>query len=235
MSIRYNETGEFIMRGKGRRSPKMKSVPLQDLKKALELKHSRDEKKAGKSPETSPVQTLDDDAVFLEAMKDVQEIKEFREIPVTAGRQPFRPLSRRPGSFDRTAECLNDIIAGRQRIELTYTQEYVQWKHPGCTEEIVRKLRTGKYAVQEFLDLHGLTIEEAESEVDSFIRSSLRKGLRCVKIIHGRGLRSPNGPVLKNALIFWLTRRYRKNVLSFVTARQCDGGLGAMYILLKQR
>jgi len=222
------------MGGKGRRSQKLQRISLKDLKKALELKHSGTERTIRKRTDTALVQPRDDEALFMEAMKDVQEIREFREIPVTVGRKTSQPLSRCTDFFE-SVECLSDIISGRVRIELTCTQEYVQWKHPDCTDEVVLNLRAGKYAVQEFLDLHGLTLQEAEAEVDTFIKSSVRKGLRCIKIIHGRGLRSTNGPVLKNALIFWLSRRYRKNVLSFVTARQCDGGLGAMYILLKQR
>jgi DNA-nicking Smr family endonuclease len=76
-------------------------------------------------------------------------------------------------------------------------------------------------------------VDEAEQELEKYIKESIRKGYRCIKIIHGRGLRSPKGPILKEAVISWLTGRYRKNVIAFVTARQCDGGLGALYILLR--
>jgi DNA-nicking Smr family endonuclease len=69
--------------------------------------------------------------------------------------------------------------------------------------------------------------------VEQFLKESMIKGHRCIKIIHGRGLRSPKGPVLKEALIKWLSGRYRKHIIAFVTARQCDGGLGALYILLR--
>jgi DNA-nicking Smr family endonuclease len=69
--------------------------------------------------------------------------------------------------------------------------------------------------------------------VEEFLRNALKTSRRCVKIIHGRGLRSPKGPVLKEALIKWLSLRHRKNVIAFVTARQCDGGLGALYVLLR--
>jgi DNA-nicking Smr family endonuclease len=67
------------------------------------------------------------------------------------------------------------------------------------------------------------------------LKDSFRKGLRCVKIIHGRGLRSPLGPVLKTAVIKWLSGRYRKSIIAYVTARQCDGGLGALYVLLRKK
>jgi DNA-nicking Smr family endonuclease len=101
---------------------------------------------------------------------------------------------------------------------------------PGLSKdqkEIVRKLHEGQYSVQDILDLHGVIVDEAEQELEKYIKESIRKGYRCIKIIHGRGLRSPKGPILKEAVISWLTGRYRKNVI------QCDGGLGALYILLR--
>ena len=202
------------MSGKGRRSSKLRTVSLHELKDAIGIKRSGAARKAGRKPAKNPEQTSDDNAFFKEAMKDVHEITEFRKIPVPQGRQRLKTPLRRPDSHETAIECLREIVRGIRPIELKCTQEYVQWKHPDCTDEIVRRLRAGKFAVQEFLALHGLTLEEAETEVDSFIRGAIRKGLRCVRIIHGRGLRSVNGPVLKKALIFWLSRRYRKYVLA---------------------
>ncbi len=89
--------------------------------------------------------------------------------------------------------------------------------------------------MQDFIDLHGFTVDEAEVHVEEYLRSARLNGLRCIKIIHGRGLKSPLGPVLKEALVGWLSGRYRKNIIAFATARRCDGGLGALYILLKER
>jgi len=69
--------------------------------------------------------------------------------------------------------------------------------------------------------------------VDAFFREAFTQGWRCVKIIHGRGLRSVKGPVLKDAVIRRLLGRWRKQVIGFVSARQCDGGLGALYVMLR--
>jgi DNA-nicking Smr family endonuclease len=66
-----------------------------------------------------------------------------------------------------------------------------------------------------------------------FIRDGLRRGYRCLKIIHGRGLKSPRGPVLKEFVIRLLSGPLSKHVDAFATARQCDGGLGALYVLLR--
>ena len=122
-------------------------------------------------------------------------------------------------------------------INLPDTQEYVESSNPAYwpvrNGNIAGKLHRGFFSVQDCLDLHGFFVDEAEAATERFLKEALGKGLRCIKIIHGRGLRSPDGPVLKSALIGWLTYRYRKNVIAFASARQCDGGLGAIYVLLK--
>jgi DNA-nicking Smr family endonuclease len=188
-------------------------------------------------PESEPVKTVcpDDEELFLIEMRGVREIKEFRQIPVR--RKGVIPTPKKgPDSEKEVLKTLEDISRGKQPIRLEDTQEYVEWTNSadGYAAVVAKPLHEGRFAVQDFLDLHGFTAEEAEVQVEAFLRSSLTKGLRCVKIIHGRGLKSPQGPVLKEALVKSLSGRYRKNVIAFSTARQCDGGLGALYILLKQ-
>jgi DNA-nicking Smr family endonuclease len=181
---------------------------------------------------TAPTKTkMSDEELFSDAMREVREIAEFRKIPFRCrGAAPVRK-----GAFrdDETLKTVAEIVAGRRPLNLPDTQEYVEWVSPSYKADIVRKLREGRFSVQDCLDLHGLILEEAKEEVDAFLAESLKRRLRCVKIIHGRGLRSPSGPVLKEALIKWLACRHRKNIIAFVTARQCDGGLGALYVLLK--
>jgi DNA-nicking Smr family endonuclease len=109
----------------------------------------------------------------------------------------------------------------------------VEWVNPGYRKELIRELHKGRFAVQDYLDLHGYVLEEAEGALKDFLREALQRGHRCIKIIHGRGLRSPAGPVLKKAVIDLLSTRYRKHLIGFCTARQNDGGLGALYVLLK--
>ena len=76
---------------------------------------------------------------------------------------------------------------------------------------------------------------EAEAELETFFQESFKKGLRCVKVIHGRGLRSTGGARIKNAVVRRLSGHFRKDIIAYVSARQCDGGLGALYILLKRK
>jgi DNA-nicking Smr family endonuclease len=171
-----------------------------------------------------------DEDLFVEAMKEVREIREFRGLPDR--RQRVRSLPARSFSRENSLNVLEEIVDGRRPVNLPDTQEYVEWVHQDFRHFNSRKLHEGRYSVQDCLDLHGFTLDEAETAVAFFLRESLMKGYRCIRIIHGRGLRSPNGPVLKAALVKWLSGRYRKRILAFASARQCDGGLGALYILL---
>src|SRR5208282_1077505 len=176
-----------------------------------------------------------DDEIFAAAMKEVHEIKEFRQIAVNAKKVVLRSRQNPPGHD--ALQILKDVTNGHIAINLPDTQEYVEWSNPVYwpvrNGNIAGKLHRGFFSVQDCLDLHGFFVAEAEGETERFLKEALGKGLRCIKIIHGRGLRSPDGPVLKSALIGWLTYRYRKNVIAFASARQCDGGLGALYVLLK--
>ncbi|MBF0557373.1 MAG: Smr/MutS family protein [Nitrospirae bacterium] len=176
-----------------------------------------------------------DEDLFTAAMKEVREIKEFSQMPV----QPARvvPRSRHASPGPDAMQILEAVAKGRAPINLPDTQEYVEWVNPAYSSfhrgHITGRLHRGLFSVQDCLDLHGFIVDEAEAATERFFKEAKVKGLHCIKIIHGRGLRSQNGPVLKNALISWLTFRFRKDVIAFTSARQCDGGLGAIYVLLK--
>jgi DNA-nicking Smr family endonuclease len=201
--------------------------PFEDLNKIIESKGV----KVSANTLPSPEKTVSDEELFLSAMKEVLEIKEFREIRVP--RKKAVSVQKKGPAESETLAVLEEIVLGKKPLDLCVTQEYVEWTDRNHKGDIIRKLREGRFSVQDCLDLHGLTLGEAETEVEEFLKDSLKKSRRCVKIIHGRGLRSPKGPVLKEALIKWLSLRHRKNVIAFVTARQCDGGLGALYVLLR--
>jgi len=225
--------------------------PFRDLKKLLEKKKNTEDNRRHycKGGATPPLQKggikggpgagikddscLTDEELFHNAMKEVKEIREFREIPVSQ-RGTVVVSGYRDTSSDKEAlGALKEIVEGKRPVNLSDTQEYVEWINRDYREDIIKKLHRGEYAVQDCLDLHGIIVEEGKKEVERFFRESLKKGHRCIKIIHGRGLRSAKGPMMKQALVSWLLRRHRKNIAAFVTARQCDGGLGALYVLLK--
>jgi DNA-nicking Smr family endonuclease len=133
-------------------------------------------------------------------------------------------------------DALRAIVSGEAPFDLSDGDEFVEGRAAGVSQEIVRKLRRGDFAVQGHVDLHGLTREEAKGAVEGFLRASRNGGKRCVLVVHGRGLHSKDQlPVLKDALRTWLsTARFARHVLAFATARPEDGGAGALYVLLRR-
>jgi len=176
-----------------------------------------------------------EEELFHIAMNDVQEIEAFRLLTCAPHTRKAKATSvRRDSEYDALG-MLREIAGGQRPINLPHTQEYVEWINPEFREDIIRNLHEGQFSVQAYLDLHGCTVPEAEEELEHFIQGSFKKNLRCVKVIHGRGLRSLNGARLKEAVVKRLAGHFRKDIIAFVTARQCDGGLGALYILLKKK
>lgn len=215
--------------GVARQSGRFSFLPFEDLKEIIDSKGISLVDRANDLPDKED--TRSDEELFREAMAPVREIAEYRSIPDRKKPSATAVPKSRP---DREVlKALEEIVEGRRPVSLPDTQEYVEWASAGNFGQLARMLHHGRFAVQDCLDLHGMMREEAREAVDLFIATSRKNGLRCVKIIHGRGLRSPGGPVLKTALQEWLTRRFRKQVLAFATARPSDGGLGALYILLR--
>lgn len=102
----------------------------------------------------------------------------------------------------------------------------------GLSRQVLRKLRSGTWVIQHQLDLHGLDRHEAREALAGFLAHCIKRGIRCVRVIHGKGLGSKNRePVLKNKVKHWLTQR--DEVLAYCQARPVDGGSGALVVLLK--
>jgi DNA-nicking Smr family endonuclease len=180
-------------------------------------------------PAVAPEEKSDED-IFREAMKGVRQIDEFRSLTVRKGQTVPSRVKRQPASD--TLQELEEIVRGKKSIRLADTQEFVEWVNPGYRGELIRELHKGRFAVQDYLDLHGYVLEEAEEALKDFLREARQKGYHCIKIIHGRGLRSPAGPVLKKAVIDLLSTRYRKHLIGFCTARHNEGGLVGMFVVL---
>lgn len=125
-------------------------------------------------------------------------------------------------------EALSD---GFDVESLLDTDEALSFRRPGIGVDVVRKLRRGNWSIQRQLDLHGFRREEARNALGIFIREANKSGLRCVRVVHGKGLGSPGkAPVLKGRVQSWLVQK--KEVLAFVQARPAHGGAGALVVLL---
>jgi DNA-nicking Smr family endonuclease len=184
----------------------------------------------------------------LESPPDVNDDEAFaREMagvtPLPAaerGRIPHPPPAAGRPIADpdiEVIEALTKLVDGSGSFDIADTTEYLEGAVAGLDRRLVRRLRSGDFAFQSHVDLHGLTADEARGAVDRFLATALQRGDRCVLIVHGRGRNSKDQvPVLKRRLTGWLSRStWARYVLAFTSARPCDGGVGALYVLLRRR
>ena len=144
-----------------------------------------------------------------------------------------RPL---PIPMQRMADeqaALEESLSDEFNVDtLLDTDGELSYARPGISGDILRKLRRGHWVIQGQLDLHGLRREEAREALAEFLRNAVKRGVRCVRVIHGKGLGSVNKePVLKSKVRSWLVQK--EEVIAFCQARAADGGAGALVVLLK--
>jgi DNA-nicking Smr family endonuclease len=172
----------------------------------------------------------DEDVELLrEALKDVAPLPDSgRALLATTPPDPV-PMQR----IADERQVLEDSLSDHFPIELAIESgEELSFVRDGLAQQVLRKLRRGHWVVQDHIDLHGLRSDEARQLLVAFLNQCQRRGHRCVRVVHGKGLGSKNRePVLKKKLSGWL--RQRDEVLAFCQARAADGGSGATLVLLK--
>ncbi|MEJ2222560.1 MAG: Smr/MutS family protein, partial [Desulfobacterales bacterium] len=135
-----------------------------------------------------------------------------------------------------TLRHLQELVETGKGFVVADTPEYIEGIGYNVNREVAKRLHNGHFSIQGHIDLHGLTVESAREAFEGYLKESIATGKRMVLIIHGRGLSSPAKPILKTKVIEWLTTgRWRKWVMAFTSARLCDGGAGATYVLLRKR
>ncbi len=141
------------------------------------------------------------------------------------------PIARQHLADEQAA--LRESLSDEFTIEtLLETDGALSYARNGIGQDVVRKLRRGHWVIQSQLDLHGLRTDEAREALGEYLRGAIKRGLRCVRIIHGKGLGSINKePVLKNKVRNWLVQK--DEVLAFCQAKAADGGAGALIVLLR--
>ena len=178
-------------------------------------------RKGGKNPGT------DETTDFGSLVGAVQPVRAKRRVPL---RKLPPPPRARFARADEQAVLAESLTVGVSEVGLESGEE-LSFRRPHVPLKVLKDLRRGKYSIQNELDLHGLTANEARAMLREFMTDVLLDGHRCVRIVHGKGLRSgPGGPVLKVKLNKWLPQW--EQVLAFTTAPARDGGSGAMYVLL---
>jgi DNA-nicking Smr family endonuclease len=152
------------------------------------------------------------------------------------------PLHFRPPMELKAADDEGDALRALEdfmrhgNVEIENTAEYIEGATHPHGRIFLEDLRSGRFSIQAYLDLHGMNQQAARFALDEFILASLRAGLRCVRVIHGRGRHShKQQPILKESIQRWLcSRRMGRHVVAYTSARQYDGGGGAIYILLRR-
>lgn len=172
----------------------------------------------------------DEDAqLFRAAVRDVTPLGRKRALPQKKKSAPARARFARA---DRKA-VLQESLEGPIDEGLLSGGDELVFRRPGVQPAVVRNLRRGLYRVEAEFDLHGLNVVQAKAALAAFLAQALQSDMRCVRIVHGKGLRSGNrGPVLKNVVSTVLRRIV--TVVAFVSARPVDGGTGALYVLLSR-
>ena len=171
----------------------------------------------------------DEAALFRDAVRDATPLEPPARVEARTQLPPPVPIQSLLDGHDALVESLAGAISWDQSMETGKEPSHLR---SGLARDVLRKLRRGHWVVQDMVDLHGLNRQEARSLLAEFLGGCLKRGLRCVRVVHGKGLRSPGRePVLKGKVQRWLAQR--DDVLAFCEAPKNQGGSGALLVLLK--
>jgi DNA-nicking Smr family endonuclease len=170
-----------------------------------------------------------DKNLFSRAVGAVQSLPDKKQVipqPV-----PVPPVALQRQKDDEAV--LRDALSDEFDVStLLDTDDMLSFRRPGIGPDVTHKLRKGEWSIQKEIDLHGLRSDEARLALATFIREAHKQGLRCLRVVHGKGLGSPGKtPVLKSKVHSWLVQK--NQVLAFVQAKPAEGGAGALVVLLK--
>lgn len=166
--------------------------------------------------------------LFSRAVGKVQRLPETGRVP--SPKLPAEPVAKQQALDDKAVlqEAISDEFDASTLLEV---DDSLSFRRPGIGPDVTAKLRKGEWSIQKQIDLHGLRRDDARETLSAFIRDCHKLGLRCVRVIHGKGLGSPGKtPVLKGRVQSWLVQK--NEVLAYVQARPMEGGAGALLVLL---
>jgi DNA-nicking Smr family endonuclease len=201
---------------------------------------------AARRPE--PVRTstsdLDDDMSFHRMMSGVTplDVGAKSRVPVTTevrpGEQRLKAAevkARASVEAEQALAHLHSIVDDAARFEVSDDGRRIEGRRLDAPADLVRSLRRGMLPIDGRLDLHGMTAQQAQEKLVEFLRAMRARNERCVLVIHGKGERSPGAGVLRGEIGAWLSQgKSREHVVAFATARDDDGGEGAVYVALRR-
>jgi len=166
--------------------------------------------------------------LFIRAAGAVQPLPDKRRVLLKKERPLPTVMQHQQDEKAVLIEAISDEFDVGTLLDV---DELLSFRRPGIGTDVTRKLRRGDWSIQRQLDLHGLRRDEARERLSFFIREAHKQGIRCVRVVHGKGLGSPGkAPILKSRVHSWLVQK--NEVLAFVQAKPADGGAGALVVLL---
>jgi DNA-nicking Smr family endonuclease len=201
---------------------------LKNLRK--DLKAQEDARKLAEAERVRRAQIAEREAnLFRSSIGEVAPLTPPNKAQLDPPRP--EPIARQHLADEQAAlqESLSDEFSPESLMD---TDETLSYARSGIGSDTLRKLRRGHWVIQSQLDLHGMRSDEAREALAEYLRTAGKRGLRCVRVIHGKGLGSINKePVLKSKVRNWLAQK--EEVIAFCQARAADGGAGALIVLLK--
>ena len=207
----------------------MKSLQdLQGLKKQIVEREQREREQAAARAEAQRKAEAERN-LFQRAAGAVQRLPQHGRVHHVPEPPAPIPAQRQLDDQRVLQESISDEFDASTLLEV---DDAMSFRRPGIGIDVARKLRRGHWSIQSELDLHGLRREDAREALSEFLRDAVNRGVRCVRVVHGKGLGSPGKtPVLKGKVHSWLVQK--NEVLAFVQARADEGGAGAVVVLLK--
>ncbi|MBK0394474.1 Smr/MutS family protein [Ramlibacter algicola] len=209
----------------------MKSKSLQDLQQIRRQLVERQEREAREKAarEAEERRREAERTLFQRSVGAVEPLRHGPRVPL-AGDLPLPiPVQQQLDEQRVLHESLSDEFDASTLLDV---DDALSFRRPGVGLDVTRKLRKGHWSIQREIDLHGLRVEDAREALADFMREAHKAGVRCVRVVHGKGLGSPGKtPVLKGKVHGWLVQK--KEVLAFVQARGDEGGAGALVVLLR--
>ncbi|WP_431275496.1 Smr/MutS family protein [Variovorax ureilyticus] len=200
---------------------------LKDVQRSLAERREREAAEAVAHAAAEKKRAAEQD-LFARAIGATQPLR--RKAAVHLAPEPPAPLPVQQQLDEQRVlrESLSDEFDVSTLLD---ADDAMSFRRPGINTDVTRKLRAGEWSIQRQIDLHGMRTDEAREALGAFIRDAYKQGLRCVRVVHGKGLGSPGRqPVLKAKVQRWLIQK--NETLAFVQAKPAEGGAGALVVLL---